>query len=38
MLDAFTPEQRTAASVAGFMYLFLGALAAFARDHRVPRR
>jgi hypothetical protein len=30
MLDAFTPEQRTAASVAGFMYLFLGALAAFA--------
>jgi len=31
MLGTFTHEQRTAASVAGFMYLLLGALAAFAQ-------
>jgi Domain of unknown function (DUF4386) len=30
MLGTITQEQRTAAKVAGFMYLFLGALAAFA--------
>lgn len=33
MPEALTQEQRTAARVAGFMYLFLGALAAFAEFH-----